>query len=101
MASGSADTTVSLWAVLTGAKVAGLEDHTGEVSGVAFSPDGTLLASADMRGALWLWDIVLNERVALMDEGDGVSGVAWSPDGTALAAAHSEGALVLWSLPPE
>ena len=39
------DRTVKLWDVATHTNIATLEGHTGGVSSVAFSPDGTTLAS--------------------------------------------------------
>ena len=42
---GSFDETVKLWNVATGNVIATLEGHTDRVNSVAFSPDGTTLAS--------------------------------------------------------
>jgi WD40 repeat protein len=45
LASGSDDKTIKLWDVATGQEVRTLKGHTWEVTSVAFSPDGRLLAS--------------------------------------------------------
>jgi WD40 repeat protein len=67
------------------------------VVGVAFSPDGTLLATASHDRTARLWDPATGQhRSTLEGHTDWVSGVAFSPDGTLLATASDDGTVRLW-----
>lgn len=82
--------------VLTWDLIAGKELYDinlREVDSLAFSPDGTTLATGDRRGGLILWDAVSGRQQAILREpainreaGYEVGAVAFSPDGRLLAA---------------
>jgi WD40 repeat protein len=50
LASGAEDKTIKIWDAITGQELLTLTGHTGTVRTLAFSPDGTRLASAS-----WEW----------------------------------------------
>jgi WD40 repeat protein len=72
-----------------------LEGHTHWVLSVAWSPDGTTLASGSYKEVkLWNKDATLLRT--LEGHSNDVWSVAWSPDGTTLASGSEDGTIRLW-----
>ena len=115
LASGSQDATVRLWDVSTGENIAILgktdktsaavqmlqffsgrasesTQHRSPVTSVAFSPDGTKLASGELQGMVKLWEVLTGKNINTFQGPGGLSkSVAFSPDGTKLASSISGG----------
>jgi WD40 repeat protein/transcriptional regulator with XRE-family HTH domain len=112
LASADADGTVRLWNPATGQATGTLlaaetrqvprvrnVPFEPDVRGVAFSPNGKLLASADADGTVRLWNLATGQAGTVFppDTGSepGVNGVAFSPDSQLLASA--DGVLRVWN----
>ena len=89
--------TARLWNPATGEHLRTLTGHTNTVEGVAFSPDGRLLATASWDGTVRLWDPATGEHLrTLADHTNTVGRVAFSPDGQLLATASADTTARLW-----
>ena len=110
LATADSDGTFQLWHTATGTP-ATRPIHAGTstngsvnglanvgVSGVAFNPDGKLLATADSDGTFQLWHTATGtpDTPPRMVDANGLNGVAFSPDGKLLATAASFGGVRLW-----
>src|SRR5262249_19071677 len=100
---------VKLWDVVTGQQRATLHGHTGLAYSVAFSGDGTTLASAGgvwdaprrewLRGELRLWAVSTGAaRAALQGHARAVSAVASSADGKTREGGRCDEAVRLWDV---
>ncbi|WP_168211166.1 nSTAND1 domain-containing NTPase [Actinosynnema sp. ALI-1.44] len=73
--------------------------HTDEVTGVAFTPDDRMLATASADESVILWDTHHHTKVAALPVGDAVNAVAISPDSRTLALSTGNAHRVtLWNL---
>jgi WD40 repeat protein len=74
-----------------------LTGHTGVITNLAFSPDGTLLASGSTGGTVSVWRTDSGELLHTLEHIGGVESVSFSPDGKTLASG-SKGDIKLWHL---
>jgi eukaryotic-like serine/threonine-protein kinase len=99
VATGGADGSIRLWDPLDGREVAKLSAHEGMVFGLAFSPDGKVLASVGQDRVVRLWDVKTRRlRIRLHGHTSTIYGVEFSPDGGTLATGGTNNQLLLWDV---
>jgi WD40 repeat protein/serine/threonine protein kinase len=97
LASGSHHQAVKLWDVASGKELRTLQGDA-MVWSVAFSPDGTRLASTDGR-MVKLWDVASGKELGtLRGHKDNVLAVAFSPDGMCLASGSIDRTVIVWDV---
>jgi RNA polymerase sigma factor (sigma-70 family) len=98
--------TICLWDTATGKQLAewlanepGTERYGAGVRAMAFSPEGTLLASGGGDRTIALWNVATRTLLTrLHGHPRGVSAVAFSPSGRMLASGGDDGTVRLWEL---
>jgi WD40 repeat protein/DNA-binding SARP family transcriptional activator len=74
----------------TGERVTSFQGHDGDVNDVAFSPDGSLLATTGEDGALKVWDPATGDEIWRFEGNFGAWGPSFSADGSLVAAAWGD-----------
>ena len=112
LAAASFDHTVTLWTLPDAANASEnatettyttIKEHTGRVTDVQFSPDGTLLATASADNTIKLWQAPLgtNHKTTLIQTlktNGWVRGIDFSANSDRLAATGHDGTVYVWSL---
>ncbi|MEO2003239.1 MAG: WD40 repeat domain-containing protein, partial [Candidatus Poribacteria bacterium] len=91
--------TVKLWDVAARQEIASLQALHEATLSVAFSPNGSTLASGSSGGAVQLWDVSNREEIAtLQGHISPVLSVGFSPDGATLASGSRDNTARLWDV---
>ena len=75
-----------------------LEEPTGNVAHVNFSPDNSTLATASKEGNLTIWGIDGSLHKSWTAHTEGITHISFSPDGEIVATASEDKTVKLWSL---
>jgi WD40 repeat protein len=93
----SADHMARVWDARTGAILAVLRGHKGDVNAAAFSPDGARIVTASSDHTAFLWDAKSGAKLGELRGHDGaVDWAAFSPDGKRVVTASVDRTARLW-----
>ncbi len=88
---------IKIWESNTGRELMTLNGHLNFVNSVAFSPDGSLIASGSSDGTVKAWDAETGQVMLTCSGASDVRGVAFSPDGKRIALGSGDHAIRVWS----
>jgi len=77
-----------------------LKNHRNPVTAIAYSPDGTVLASGDSNREIFVWDLG-NHSVKVQGwvfHTGKINSLSWAPDSVHLVSACLDGNLYIWDL---
>ena len=73
--------------------------HRGNITALAFTPNGEQLVTASWDGAIKIWDVATHrERATLVGHGGAVAAIAVSADGTSIASGGHDKSVRLWDI---
>jgi WD40 repeat protein len=95
--SGSTNTNLTLWDLVSGKQIKVLTGHSAELCSVRLSPDGKRAVSSGHDGKLIYWDLVAGAALRTFEADDSLHGLSLSPDGSQ-AVVGSGNEIILWDV---
>lgn len=87
--------TVQIWEVATGNTLVTYRGHKNGIYAVAWSPDGSRIASAGYDGTLQIWEAISGTAIANYRGNAFLFGLSWSPDGNNVAVGSSSNTILV------
>jgi len=92
---------VETWSVDNGKRLRIIEEaHLGEVSNVAYSPNGQKIVSAGFDGTVRLWPNARGRELILFGHSGPVTAATFSHDGRQVLSSSEDGTIRLWDAEP-
>ena len=90
---------IRYWNVADGKELRKSQGHGASVYAVAFSPDGTKLASGSVDKTIRIWNVADGKELHKLDgHPDDIYAIAFSPDGKRLASVGYGGNIYVWDV---
>lgn len=99
-ASDETDKSIRMWSVVTGACVRVFSGHNEHITALECAPNGQLMASADIAGNIFFWDLAQGTRIK-RSRGHGKGGIwslSFSVESNVLASGGQDGTVRLWDV---
>jgi WD40 repeat protein len=91
--------TLYLWEWARRRELRHLQADVGQVSTLAFSPDGKTLAIGSREGRIHFWDVESGTALGQLEAGrGGVTSIAFSADGRTLASGGTDTTALIWDV---
>jgi WD40 repeat protein len=84
------------WDARSGSLVQTFKGHRAWVNGIAFSPDGSSIATSSDDRTVRVWDFTTGDEVRRWSGADNFQGVAFTPDGSRVVAGSHGGTATVW-----
>jgi predicted nucleic acid-binding Zn-ribbon protein/mono/diheme cytochrome c family protein len=90
---------IKIWDTQSTEQSHSIKKHTDWITGLSYSPDGILLATADRNGGAWVWEAGSgNEFHTLRAHQKAITALTWRADSNLLATASEDGQVIFWEM---